>query len=112
MKILITGATGLIGKKLVDSLLEKGHAIHYLSTSKNKIVAQKNYQGFFWDPTKNLIDEKCLEGVEAIIHLAGANIAKRWTPSYKQELIDSRVNSTKLLYKIVENNSQQIKQIT
>ena len=83
MKILITGATGLIGSELVKLLLAKGHTIHYLTTSKSKIENQPNNQGFYWNPEQGKIDESCIYGVDVIIHLAGANIAKRWTKSYK-----------------------------
>ncbi|KGO90218.1 TIGR01777 family oxidoreductase [Flavobacterium suncheonense] len=111
MKILITGATGLIGKELVSLLLQNGISIHYLTTSKKKIEGEPHYQGFFWDPQKGIIDENCLLGVDAIIHLAGANIAKRWTSSYKQEIIESRILTSDLLYKALKNNPNEVKQI-
>ena len=98
MKILITGATGFIGSKLVKLLLEKNHTIYYLSTSKNKIRNRINYKGFFWNPATQEIDVNCFEGVETIIHLAGATIAKRWTSSYKNELLSSRIQSSDLLF--------------
>ena len=87
MNILITGATGLIGTELVKLLLEKGHTIHYLTTSKNKIHDQPNYFGYYWNPENGIMDENSLIGVDVIVHLAGANIAKRWTNAYKQEII-------------------------
>ncbi len=111
MKILITGATGLIGKELVTLLLQNGISVHYLTTSKKKIEGEPHYQGFFWDPQKGIIDENCLLGVDAIIHLAGANIAKRWTNSYKQEIIESRILTSDLLYKALKNNPNDVKQI-
>jgi len=111
MKILITGATGLIGTELVSLLLQNGISVHYLSTSKSKIVKQLNYSGFFWNPSQGIIDENCLLGVDAIVHLAGATIAKRWTPSYKQEIIESRIDSSNTLYKALKENPNQVKQI-
>ncbi|MEW5676184.1 TIGR01777 family oxidoreductase [Flavobacterium enshiense] len=111
MKILITGATGLIGKELVSLLLQNGISIHYLTTSKRKIEGEPHYQGFFWDPQKGIIDENCLLGVHAIVHLAGANIAKRWTNSYKQEIIESRILTSDLLYKALKNYPNEVKQI-
>lgn len=111
MKILITGATGLVGHELVSLLLQNGFSVHYLTTSKNKIESQPNYNGFYWDPTQGLVDEKCLEGVEAIIHLAGASISKRWTTSYKQEIIESRTLSTQTLFKLLKNHVHQVKQV-
>lgn len=112
MRILITGATGLIGSELVKLLLAKGHTVHYLTTSKDKIESQSNYIGFYWNPQEGKIDENCIFEVDAIIHLAGANIAKRWTNAYKQEIIESRTLSAELLFNLVKKHpSHQIKQI-
>jgi uncharacterized protein (TIGR01777 family) len=109
MKILITGATGLIGKELTNLLLKENHSIHYLTTSRLKIQNRDNYFGFYWNPKEGKIDENCLDGVDAIIHLAGASISNRWTDSYKQELIESRLLSTNLLYHLVKKNPNQVK---
>ena len=111
MTVLITGATGLVGQELVNLLLQNGYTIHYLSTSKSKLVSQNNYKGFFWNPKKSEIDTNALTGVEVIIHLAGANVAKKWTTAYKEEIIESRLLSTQLLYKTLQKNSHQVKQI-
>jgi uncharacterized protein (TIGR01777 family) len=111
MKVLITGATGLIGNELVSLLLQNGVNIHYLSTSKRKIENEPNYKGFYWNPTQGIIDENCLMGVDAIIHLAGATISKRWTNTYKQEIIESRIVSSNLLFSALKNNPHQVKQI-
>lgn len=111
MAVLITGATGLVGQELVNLLLQNGYTIHYLSTSKSKLVSQNNYKGFFWNPKKSEIDTNALTGVEVIIHLAGANVAKKWTTAYKEEIIESRVLSTQLLYQTLQKNSHQVKQI-
>lgn len=110
MKILITGATGLVGESLTQLLLQNGIKVNYLTTSKGKIKYQPNYNGFYWDPESGIIDENCLIGVKAIIHLAGANIAKRWTPQYKEEIIESRVLSTNLIFNTLKNNPHHIKQ--
>ena len=111
MKVLITGATGLIGTELVSLLLQNGISVNYLTTSKKKIVNELNFNGFYWSPEQGLIDENCLMGVDSIINLAGANIAKRWTNSYKQEIIESRLLSSALLFKALKNNPNQVKQI-
>lgn len=110
MKILVTGATGLVGHELVSLLLQKGFSVNYLTTSKNKIENQPNYHGFFWDPSQGLIDENCIRGVQTIIHLAGASISKRWTKNYKQEIIESRTWSTQTLFKLLRNHDHQVKQ--
>ena len=111
MKVLITGATGLIGNELVALLLQNGISIHYLTTSKKKIENQPNFKGFYWNPEQGTIDENCLMGVDAIIHLAGATISKRWTTSYKQEIIESRLLSSAVLFKALKNHPNQVKQI-
>jgi uncharacterized protein (TIGR01777 family) len=111
MKILITGATGLIGTELVAELLNQKHTIHYLTTRKAKLEDLPNYKGFYWNPAQNSIDKNCIEGVDVIVHLAGASIAKRWTKSYKKELLDSRVKSAKLLFSLISSSPNQIKHI-
>lgn len=111
MKILITGATGLVGTQLSKLLIENKILVNYLSTSKTKIESKPNFQGFYWNPEEGKIDENCLIGVDAIIHLAGANIAKRWTNAYKQEIIESRVLSSNLLFNTLKKNPHQVKQI-
>ena len=111
MRVLITGATGLIGKKLVTLLLQKGIVVHYLTTSKSKIKNNENYHGFYWNPQQGIIDENCFLNVDVIVHLAGASISKRWTNSYKQELVESRVLSSNLLFKVLKDNPNQVKQI-
>lgn len=110
MKILITGATGLVGKQLVRLLLEKKHTVNYLTTSISKIESKPNYKGFYWNPEQGKVDENCLYEVDAIIHLAGANIAKRWTNSYKQEIIESRILAAEVLYNLVRKTPNQVKQ--
>ncbi|MFN4763283.1 TIGR01777 family oxidoreductase [Gillisia sp. Q332] len=103
MRILISGATGLVGSHITQLCKEKGISVNYLTTSKEKIKDQPENQGFFWNPASEEIDEACFKGVDAIIHLAGASVAKRWTSSYKKEIIESRVKSAALLHKSIQN---------
>ncbi len=98
MKILITGATGLIGNEIVSLCHGQDIGIHYLTTSKNKIISKKGYQGFYWNPHTNEIDLKCFEGISAIINLAAASISKRWTATSKKQVLSSRVNTLRTLY--------------
>ena len=108
MKVLITGATGLVGKELVSILLDKGISINYLTTSQDKIKDKENYKGFLWNPDKAEIDKSSVVDVDAIIHLAGATISKRWTPEYKKEILDSRVLSTNLLFDTLKYNAHNV----
>lgn len=110
MRVLITGATGLVGSEIAKKCIEKGIEVNYLTTSKDKIENKPNYTGFYWDPTKDEIDSDCLNDVDTIIHLAGASIAKRWTSSYKEEIIDSRVETARLLFEILKSSNRTISQ--
>lgn len=98
MKLLITGATGLVGQALVQEALKQNHSIHFLTTRKHKLTKTAEQKGFYWNPTLGEIDMACFEGVDTIIHLAGATVSKRWTVAYQKKIYDSRIQSTELLY--------------
>ena len=93
--VLVTGATGLVGRQLCKELLKCGYSVHVLSRSN------RNMEGctcFLWDIEAEKINPKAFEGVSAIIHLAGAGVGdRRWTKCYKQQIYDSRIESTRLL---------------
>ena len=92
--ILVTGATGLIGTGLVASLEEAGHRV--IRAVRREVSDQ--LQQLYWNPASGQIDREQLTGVDAVVHLAGANIAdRRWTDSYKRELLDSRTKGTQLI---------------
>ncbi len=103
MKILITGATGLVGQVIVKELKNKGIPINYLSTSKEKIVSEETFQGFYWDPANGEMDIAALDGVTGIINLAGATISKKWTASYKELVLQSRIDSLRTLKLGIQN---------
>jgi uncharacterized protein (TIGR01777 family) len=111
MKVLITGATGLIGQEITKQLNVKNITVHYLSTQKIGLKNLHNYKGFHWDISTQTINAAAFEGVTHIIHLAGASISKRWTKSYQNEILDSRILSTKLLFDFLKNNSHEVKYI-
>ena len=111
MRVLITGATGLIGQEIVKLCHAKDIKVNFLTTSKSKIVQQENYSGYYWNPIVNHIDTECFKAVDAIIHLAGATVSKRWTPSYKKEITSSRTETTALLVNALKGMQHQVKQI-
>ena len=98
--ILISGGTGLIGRRLSYLLKAKGYKIHLLSRECNP----KNlFPTFLWNINQYTIDDSAFNGVSHIIHLTGAGVAnKRWTNKRKNEILDSRVASTNLLYDTVK----------
>ena len=107
--VLITGATGLIGKPLTDALLKKGYQVSHLSRSPGKNPQVKTY---IWDVAKGQIDEHCIDGVKTIIHLAGAGIAeKRWTKKRKALLMNSRTQSIRLIYQLLQKQPHQVKNV-
>jgi uncharacterized protein (TIGR01777 family) len=110
-KILITGATGLIGQEIVKVCHDQKLSVHYLTTSKTKLTNDENYKGFYWNPEANEIDISCFEGVDTIINLVGATISKRWTDSYKKEIISSRTDTAKLLKNTITNHNFPVQQI-
>jgi len=97
MKFLITGATGLVGRALTVQLLAEGHSYNFLTTRKQQLDSDPQGKGFYWNVKEGVLDESCFQGVDCIIHLAGASISKRWTKAYKKEILDSRVAGTELL---------------
>jgi NAD dependent epimerase/dehydratase family enzyme len=94
-KVLITGGTGLIGKRLTELLLEKGYEVAYLSRKKKSVPS---VQVFEWDVSKGYIEEGALDNIHFLIHLAGAGVAdKRWTEERKKVIISSRTDSIQLI---------------
>lgn len=102
--VLIAGATGLVGKALVNKLLDQGYKVHVLT--RNIATAQKLLPSevvlLKWpDANEKLLMSHC-DSCEAVINLAGANIgAHRWTKSYKQQILNSRIKSIQQMESIV-----------
>lgn len=110
--ILITGGTGFVGKELVKLLLQKGFKINLLIRHELKEIENPNLKTFKWDVYKGEIDKDCIQDADAIIHLAGEEIAaKRWSDERKQQIIDSRTKSIQMIYDLLRKNKNQINHI-
>ena len=97
MKIVVSGATGLIGSSLVSFLQEKGHEVHKLVRSRANLGENE----IAWDPDHGVIDSSFLKGMDAMIHLAGENILGRWTEAKKEKIWKSRVEGTRQLCEVL-----------
>jgi uncharacterized protein (TIGR01777 family) len=93
MRVLVTGSNGLIGQALCASLAADGHQILRLTRSKTLGDSQE----IIWNPEAAIIDQSSLEGINAVVHLAGESIVGRWTAQKKKRILDSRVKGTRLL---------------
>lgn len=86
--VLVTGATGLVGRALCRRLRLAGHEVRELSRSSGD---------YRWNVEAGDLDPAVLEGVDSVVHLAGESVAQRWTPEVKQRILDSRVEGARLL---------------
>ena len=94
MHVLVTGSTGLIGEALIAALTARGDKVTRLVRKKGISPSPS----ILWDPEKGLLDESQLNGIDAVVHLAGDNIAEgRWTSAKKVRIRESRVRGTGLL---------------
>jgi uncharacterized protein len=95
-RVVVTGATGLIGTALVEALMKAGHPVTRL-VRKNPSGTDKT-----WDPAQGTIDATAIDGAWAVVHLAGEGIGDaKWSPEHKARVLDSRVNGTTLIAKTI-----------
>ncbi len=107
-KVIISGGSGNVGKNLTTLLKKNGFEVGILTRNPSK----DNKNDYYWDPDKMEIDPKFLAGTDMIFHLAGAGVAdKKWTSSYKKEILESRVNGTRLLVETLQRHTHQVKSI-
>ncbi|MDR2881714.1 MAG: TIGR01777 family oxidoreductase, partial [Azoarcus sp.] len=101
--ILITGANGLVARQFAEKY-SKNYALKFLTRKKS---GENEYE---WDVETGYVDERALEGVDYVLHLAGANVGeKRWTEKRKQEIVSSRVDSSQLLLSKLKENNHSLK---
>jgi uncharacterized protein (TIGR01777 family) len=106
-KILITGGTGFIGMHLSKFLREKGYAVGILSRSVGKA---EGIHVHLWEPDKDVIDREAVLGADYIVHLAGAGIGDmRWTEARKKLIINSRVQSTRIIFDCIKGGNNKLK---
>lgn len=97
MNVTITGATGLIGTKLVHALKERGDTVTVLSRSPEKASQALGVEAVAWDPSAGPAPTGALTGRDAVIHLAGEPVAQRWNDKVKQSIMESRETGTRNL---------------
>lgn len=95
----------MIGKRLVSLLKEHGHIVYALTSDVMK--QNENEKVFYWSYKKKIFPDNLTVKPDAVIHLAGANIGnRRWTKSYKQEILDSRIETSKFLLEELQKRNQ------
>jgi uncharacterized protein (TIGR01777 family) len=109
--VIITGGTGLIGKRLATLLASAGYQVTILT---RRVQAARSWHSAIrfagWDVAAGTLDTDVLATADAIVHLAGAGVVdKSWTPAYKQEIVDSRVQSAGLIARALANYPNQVK---
>ena len=109
MRILVTGATGLIGTKLVAELTHRGHKVAVTSRNPDRAKGkfEKSVEIFGWKPLVGVLPGEAMDGVDAVVNLMGEPIDQRWTKRAKREIYESRVTGTrKLVEAIGEHESK------
>lgn len=97
MRVALSGSTGFLGRALTARLTSAGHRVIPI-TRRGAATGES----ITWDPARGELAADALDGIDAVIHLAGENIAQRWTDEVKREIRDSRVKSTALLARTIQ----------
>ncbi len=95
--VAVSGSTGLIGKTLSQALREQGHT----AVPIVRKPPAKAERAIYWDQDANSLDATAIQGIDAVIHLAGESIVGRWTPAKRKRILESRVNSTALIARTI-----------
>lgn len=108
MRVVIFGGSGFIGKHLIPKLISSGHKVTLVSRHPESVETnvQQGVKIQGWNPQENLI--AALEGIDTIVNLAGESIgAGRWTASRKEEILSSRIDTTKTIVTVLKNLSKK-----
>ncbi len=95
MRVTVTGATGRIGRHLVEALKGRGDEVTVLSRDPDRAREQLGVEAFAWNLKEEAAPSKALAGRDAIVHLAGEDVGQRWTDKAKAEILDSRERGTR-----------------
>lgn len=107
-RVVVTGASGLIGGALSASLRERGDEVVHLVRRPPRTTGEVQ-----WDPSSRHLDPQVLDGVDAVVHLAGAGVGEhRWTPSYQQTILRSRVDSTTAVAQAVAAHGDRVRLVS
>lgn len=105
--ILITGGTGFIGRYLTEELVKRGYTVSILTRNSKPNTARVSY--YLWDVDAQSIEESAVLNADYIIHLAGENIVeKKWTSKRKAIILDSRIQSAKLIYDTLKKLNKRV----
>lgn len=109
---MITGGTGLVGSALAGTLVKKGYRVIILTRNPPGSSLDKGIRYARWDVRKGTLDPDALRETDHIIHLAGAGVVdKKWTQAYKEEIVNSRVNSSALIIDQLKKNPHRVKTV-
>ncbi len=106
-RILITGGSGLVGENITRKALQKNWEVRHLSTRASE--RKDGVRVFVWG--KDRFAPEALEGIDAVIHLSGASISDPWTLDHKRAILDSRVESSRWLYKALKETPNRVQQV-
>ncbi|GJG86642.1 oxidoreductase [Gemmatimonadetes bacterium T265] len=104
MTVAVTGASGLIGRALTHFLTTGGHTVVRVGRASARgetSPPSPQVRDVTWDPAAGRLDPRALDEVDAVVHLAGANVGDRWTPAHRRAIMDSRVQGTRLVARTI-----------
>ena len=109
MKVLITGGSGTLGKKIANLAFKKKYEVNILTRNKNLKSHNPQLKYYYWNPKKEDIDLDCFNEVDCVINLAGFSVFNLWTKANKTKIFDSRVVSTNFILDVILKKNIKIK---